>query len=382
MLSYFYVKLLKIKTVMFIYFILIILFLLSIKMFGSNSKKMYIFFVFLLTFIAFFRSKSVGADNFVYFLNFKNSTMNPLTWSAYTEFEPGFAWFTAFFKTYISNNYLSYMGTLFLVYMIGVNNIIKRFESKLLCLFFWVLFLFYTLSFNIMRQSFALGVYFLYFPLLIKMEECERKRNKYFIMYLGLVLLTTFYLHRSIIIMAIIPVFIYLKNSKIFNNKKYLLGILLASYVLVFINSLLYKLIPYIIGYFTFLGDRYVGYIATSSDAEVTISKLSSLMNVIFAMYVVKICPQEKINNYLLQTYILSVVLSNLLGSFSDLFLRIALNLSFFQIFVFSYLWTNIHSFRDRLQFRFFLIIYGMIMYSNAIIKNFGLIVPYSNQFF
>lgn len=94
--------------------------------------------------------------------------------------------------------------------------------------------------------------------------------------------------------MAIIPVFIYLKNSKIFNNKKYLLGILLASYVLVFINSLLYKLIPYIIGYFTFLGDRYVGYIATSSDAEVTISKLSSLMNVIFAMYVVKICPQEK----------------------------------------------------------------------------------------
>lgn len=58
-------------------------------MFGSNSKKMYIFFVFLLTFIAFFRSKSVGADNFVYFLNFKNSTMNPLTWSAYTEFEPG-----------------------------------------------------------------------------------------------------------------------------------------------------------------------------------------------------------------------------------------------------------------------------------------------------
>ena len=351
-------------------------------MFGSNSKKMYIFFVFLLTFIAFFRSKSVGADNFVYFLNFKNSTMNPLTWSAYTEFEPGFAWFTAFFKTYISNNYLSYMGTLFLVYMIGVNNIIKRFESKLLCLFFWVLFLFYTLSFNIMRQSFALGVYFLYFPLLIKMEECERKRNKYFIMYLGLVLLTTFYLHRSIIIMAIIPVFIYLKNSKIFNNKKYLLGILLASYVLVFINSLLYKLIPYIIGYFTFLGDRYVGYIATSSDAEVTISKLSSLMNVIFAMYVVKICPQEKINNYLLQTYILSVVLSNLLGSFSALFLRIALNLSFFQIFVFSYLWTNIHSFRDRLQFRFFLIIYGMIMYSNAIIKNFGLIVPYSNQFF
>ena len=182
--------------------------------------------------------------------------------------------------------------------------------------------------------------------------------------------------------MAIIPVFIYFKNSKIFNNKKYLLGILLASYVLVFINSLLYKLIPYIIGYFNFLGDRYVGYIATSSDAEVTISKLSSLMNVIFAMYVVKICPQEKINNYLFQTYILSIVLSNLLGSFSDLFLRIASNLSFFQIFVFSYLWTNIHSFRDRLQFRFILIIYGMIMYSNAIIKNFGLIVPYSNQFF
>ena len=55
--------------------------------------------------------------------------------------------------------------------------------------------------------------------------------------------------------MAIIPVFIYFKNSKIFNNKKYLLGnIAMASYVLVFINSLLYKLIPYIKGYFYFLG--------------------------------------------------------------------------------------------------------------------------------
>lgn len=368
--------------VMTIYFLLIVLFLLALKFCGKDSRICYGVFVVFLTFLAFFRAKSVGLDNSIYSMNFKNSTMNPLTWSAYTEFEPGFAWFTAFFKTYISNNYLSYMGTLFLVYMIGVNNIIKRFESKLLCLFFWVLFLFYTQSFNIMRQSFALGVYFLYFPLLIKMEECERKRNKYLIMYLGLVLLTTFYLHRSIIIMAIIPVFIYFKNRKIFNNKKYLLGILLASYVLVFINSLLYKLIPYIIGYFNFLGDRYVGYIVTSSDAEVTISKLSSLMNVIFAMYVVKICPQEKINNYLLQTYILSIVLSNLLGSFSDLFLRIALNLSFFELFVYSYLWSNIKPRKEMLRFRYFVVLYGLIIFVKAIVKNFGDIVPYVNQLF
>lgn len=108
---------------------------------------------------------------------------------------------------------------------------------------------FYTLSFNIMRQSFALGVYFLYFPLLIKMEECERKRNKYFIMYLGLVLLTTFYLHRSIIIMAIIPVFIYLKNSKIFNNKKISFGNIAGllclgfyKFVIVQTNSIYYRI--------------------------------------------------------------------------------------------------------------------------------------------
>lgn len=182
--------------------------------------------------------------------------------------------------------------------------------------------------------------------------------------------------------MVIIPVFIYFKNRKIFNNKKYLLGILLASYVLVFINSLLYKLIPYIIGYFNFLGDRYVGYIVTSSDAEVTISKLSSLMNVIFAMYVVKICPQEKINNYLLQTYILSIVLSNLLGSFSDLFLRIALNLSFFELFVYSYLWSNIKSRKEMLRFRYFVVLYGLIIFVKAIVKNFGDIVPYVNQLF
>ena len=105
-------------------------------------------------------------------------------------------------------------------------------------------------------------------------------------------------------------------------------------------------------------------------------------MNVIFAMYVVKICPQEKINNYLLQTYILSIVLSNLLGSFSDLFLRIALNLSFFELFVYSYLWSNIKSRKEMLRFRYFVVLYGLIIFVKAIVKNFGDIVPYVNQLF
>lgn len=366
---------------MAIYFIIIVLFLFVLKYTEKQSKMLYYFFVIFLTFLAFFRAKSVGLDNSVYFLNFKNSTMNPLTWSAYTEFEPGFAWLTAFFKTYISNNYLLYMGTVFLVYMIGVNHVFVRNGNKFLCLFFWVLFLFYTQSFNIMRQSFALGIYFLYFPLLEKIEK-SNKKNKYLIVYLGLVLLTTFYIHRSIIVMALVPLFIYCAEWKIFNRKEYLWILLLASYSFVFVNSFLYKLIPYIIGYFSFLGDRYVGYVSTSVDADVTISKFSSLLNVAFALYVVKIWPQNKLNNYLLQTYIFSIVLSNLLGAFSDLFLRIAVNLSFFEIFVFSYLWSNIKFRKEKLRFRYLVVVYGLIVFVKAIVKNFGDIVPYVNQFF
>lgn len=353
-------------------------------MFGSNSKKMYVFFVFLLTFIAFFRNKSVGADNFVYFLNFKNSTMNPLTWSAYTEFEPGFAWFTAFFKTYINHDYLLYMGTLFLIYMLGVNHIIAKNENRFLCLFFFVLFLFYTKSFNIMRQSAALGIYFFIYPLLTKMKETRVKASivKYWALYSIFVFAIAMFVHRSIIIMLLIPILIFCKNTKILNDKKYIYILLLLSYVATFASIFLYRFIPLLEGALSFLGDRYVGYLATSVDSETTISVYSSLMNVLFAIYVVYLYPHNRVNTLSLQIYIYSIVLSNFLGGFSDLFLRVSINLSFFQIFVFSYLWTNIHSLRNRLQFRFFLIIYGMIIYSNAIIKNFGLIVPYSNQLF
>lgn len=367
---------------MTIYFIIILLFLIALKYNGKSSNLCYYIFVFFLTFLAFFREKSVGLDNGIYSMNFNFSTMNPLTWSAYTEFEPGFAWFTAFFKTYIANNYLLYMGSLFIVYMIGVNHIFKRFENKFLCLFFWVLFLFYSQSFNIMRQFFALGVYFLYFPLLIKMEQYKEKRNKYLVLYLGLVLLTTFLLHRSIIVMALIPFFIYFGDRKILNNKKFHFGLLLGSYTLVFASSLLYKMIPYVIGYFDFLGDRYVGYVSTSVDSETTISKLSSLLDVAFAMYVVKVWPQKKMNSYLLQTYVFGIVLANFLGSFSDLFLRIASNLAFFKIFVYSYLWSNLKPLNRCKQFHFLVVFYGLIIFVKAIIKNYGSIVPYVNQLF
>lgn len=358
------------------------LLLMAIHIEKNNSNSYYWAFFIFLFFLAFFRAKSVGIDNGIYSMNFIYSTMNPSSWSAYTEFEPGFAWFTAFFKTYISQNYLLYMGVLYTVYALGVNHLFKRADDRLLCLFFWVLFLFYTQSFNIMRQYFALGLYFWYFPLLEKMDSHNKGNIKCLVLYVCLVFLTAFYVHRSLIVMSIIPLFIYCKHWRIFNDKKYLCGLVVASYIVIFANTLLYRLIPYFIGYFSFLGDRYVGYVSTSANAEVTISKISSLLDVAFAVYVLKLWPKDKLNNYLLQCYVFSVVLANLLGSFSDLFLRIAINLSFFKIFVFSYLWSNIISFKDKYYFRYFVVLYGLIIFIKALVKNFGSVVPYVNQFF
>ena len=105
-----------------------------------NKRFVFLLFFIFLSFIGFFRDFDVGLDNVVYEMNFSAATMDPNTWSAYTEFEPGFAFFLALFKTFVSDDYFMFNGFIFLVYMCGVCFLINK-ESKnvILSLFFFII---------------------------------------------------------------------------------------------------------------------------------------------------------------------------------------------------------------------------------------------------
>lgn len=350
-------------------------YLLSVSV-GNLRKQKWLFistFIFLL-FLGFFRSFEVGADNIVYSLNFSYTGMSPYTWSAFTEFESGFAWFMAFFKTYISQDYMLFMGIIFLIFMSGVYYFLKK-ECKypLLALFFFVALLYYTQSFNLMRQFTALGLYCFTIPLL--------KEKRYVLFHILAVFLLTFFVHRSMIALIIIPICYYTRIHPLFyENNKIIYIILIVSYCCVFLSTILYSFIPQISNYFSFLGERYEGYINTASDAEVTISKFSAFLNTAMAIYIVKIMPQTMKKNIFFIYYIVGVVLSNTLGAFSDLFLRISTNFLLFRILIYSNLWYEIPEKKNRYIYRYIVIIYCLILFSNSMLKNFGHVVPYINR--
>lgn len=358
---------------MTIYFI--ILFLLLIFSFNNRSKTLYIISFVLLCILGVFRGETVGTDNLIYQANFNATTMDSKSWSMYTEFEPGFAWIMAYFKTYIIDNFYVFRGVIFIVFMFGINFLIqKNCKNAILALFLFVLLLFYTGSFNIMRQYAALGLFCFILPWLTTPKKL--------LLYEISVLIIAFFIHRTIIIMTVLPIFLYVNVVRaFFANKRNIIITLCLSYIFVFLSDKLYILIPFLSKYFAFMGERYIGYINTSIDSEETISKLSSLFNTAFAIYVVTICPKDNRKSIYFICFILSICVANVFGAMSTLFLRISTNLALFKIILFTNMWYSVCKKSSRNYFRLLLCIYGLILFSNAMIKNFGSVVPYKFLF-
>ena len=337
----------------------------------------YLVFIFLL-FIGAFRSFDVGIDNTIYSRNFNVASMDPATWSAYTEFEPGFAFFLAAFKTYISSDYLHFMAIVFLIYFLCINGFIRKISPNvLLSFFFLIVFTYYTKSFNMIRQSLALGFACLAIIML------EKHRN--YVIYTLIIFLISFFIHRTILIFLFVPLIAYTHISNyLFKNKFILYIIIIFSYFFVFSPGFVLELLKKFLIHVPIIGDRYINYLTVymelSSTAEITISKYSSLLNVIFGLYAVYLTPKNLYSNLYYRLYILSIPLANILGAVTALFIRVSFNFQFFQIIYFVLLWYYIESSKRRLEYRVLVIIYGSMIFVNALLKNFGSVVPYQLQ--
>ena len=322
-----------------------------------------------------FRDLDVGTDNVIYIKNFNSTTMNPDTWSMYTDFEPGFAFFMAFFKTYICNNYLMFMGVVFFFYFICVNIFIRKTSpNAILSLFFLLSLLFYTRSFNIMRQSLAMGLACLAVVYLINTHR--------YILYYCSILCISILFHKTIVIFLFVPFFMPNGITNfIFNKNIIIYALLIISFFLIshseLITQLLLKITP-------ILGDKYVNYANASlqiiDNTDYSISTITAGLNVLFAIYTVKITPNYLKYNVYYRLHILSVILFNFLGAASELFIRLSFNFQIFQIIYFAILWYKIPKNQSRSIYRFVVIIYGLVLFTNAMIKNYGFVVPYQFQ--
>lgn len=362
---------------MFIYFFLLLSLLFLGHVYKNNRSILLLSFL-ILVFIGCFRDISIGSDTSGgYYENWKAISMDTSTWGAFSEMEPGFCFIMAIFKTYIADNYNAFYGTIHFLTMLFFCKMICKFcKNPNIGIAFLVLFLYYTNSFNLIRQSFALSITYPAFLFL------KQKTTKYTLFYILYIVLVSFLIQRTLVVLVVLPLFV---QSNLFLNllcgRKGVVLILL-SYLLSILSSKLLSYAPEISLLISIMGDRYAGYMSTYLDVEdMTGSTRRGLLNTIIAIYILLIYKKDENNDIFYACLILGVIINNLLGAFSALFTRVGYNLCFFQIFLFSNLWYK-KGIGTAPLFRIVVLLYGLILFSNSILHNYCDVVPYKNVLF
>lgn len=335
-----------------------------------------------LIFMGSFRELSVGMDTSGSYLdNWNAISMDPESWGVASEMEPGFCFFMAFFKEYIIDDYQLFYGLMFLVTMVGYGYMLRHFcVNPILGLAFLILFLHYTLAYNVIRQSLALSFTT---PLIFLLSKI-RKGNKYICFYCLYDIVLSLLVHRTMMVFLILPLIIHNNKLKSFFWGRKAIFMLLISYFLVFQTKKLLAVAPEISVLLSLMGDRYTGYMTIYLDIEEeTISPYTSLLNTLIAVFLALIYRKDEKNDIFYLCFMLGVVLQNVLGAFSALFMRVGTNLLFFRVILFANVWYQSQINKKTIQFfRLVILIYGFIIFTNSIIKNFGAIVPYQNYLF
>lgn len=330
-------------------------------------------FLFVLMILGISRSLSVGVDNKVYSMNFNSTTSNPGTWSMYTEFEVGFNILIVFFKNFISKDYYVFMSFLYVTWIVAYYRYTKIFnKGYLLPLFLSMgLMLFFT-SYNIMRQYFALSLYSFALPLLLK---------KRYYSYIIVCVCIGFFFHRSVVVLAIVGILFLDKFDFIYTHKKVIIVVLFFSYFLNFFSEILLGIFNRYISLFDFFGERYTGYISHAEFEEDKSSKLSALLDTIVACVAIYSL-NAKDRFYKLFVIFLScnVLAQNVLGPLFVLFLRIAYNFVIIKAFIFSSIIKD-KSKKYNIVINGIIYLYCTIIFTKAVLKNFGGIVPYVERF-
>ncbi len=146
---------------MLVYSVLL-LFLTLVFFFSLKKRKpifLYITSLLILFGIAWLRDASVGTDTQTYLLQFENLELYDTT-RYFTGIQRGWYYFNLLFSSYF--NYDVFLFACYSIIIGGIGYwIYKESDNYIMSLFFFVLFMFYFGSFNIMRQYIAISIVFM-----------------------------------------------------------------------------------------------------------------------------------------------------------------------------------------------------------------------------
>lgn len=276
-----------------------------------NKKKkigLYASAIYILV-IGTFRSNSVGTDVRLYGMNFYYTNFNPKSWNMGTDFEIGFNYLIASFKSLISDDYMFFVSVLF-IYTFGLTAwFVKKYSPNIsLSLLLIVLFGTMFVEFSAMRQFFALAT------ALPFIDKYFKDKNTIF--YIISIILIGVLFHHSVIILAFIPLVV----DKSFISKKIILLSLGGSYILAFVFQ---NVLANSLSSFSFLlNERYNTYATELAEAkEGNMALFQTLIAAVIVWY------SKNINNRILPIYVLGICCFNIFSSFSDVAPRAAMNL-------------------------------------------------------
>ena len=340
----------------------------------KNKQKAYLFLFWLLFLLGATRAASVGTDIKGYSAEFYFIMMNPNTWrQVMGQFELGFAFFMAFFKTYICSEPIYFFHLIFAITFILCCRIIKRYSvDPALSLLFLLGFAYYFSFYNTMRQDLCFTIVSSFLPLVIEKKE--------YFKFALITIIVSYFIHKSqMVLLIFIPVVLYY-NDDIFSTKKMILYLLVSSVVGITCSAVIFQKLGFLATFYQGGNSNFANYL-TDSDQMGQYSNLSNILNTLFAIYIVITHRFER--TVFLVIYVIGIILLNLLTPISWIFMRIAFTFMYFRIFTYAYMWYKIPNKYERYLYRCLIIIFTIVMFNNRLINDhYEDVVPYVNHYF
>ena len=276
--------------------------LVAICLYKDTNKLLLLGTSIFMTVVVLLRGIGVGTDYEQYVLNFKYNIVS-LDFEFGDNFglDSGSANLIFYFKQ-ISSNYFIFYGLVYIVYYFGLSRYAK---SKNIS-YGWFLFLFfflgyYFMSFNIIRQLMTIAIVLLFMPLL---------ENKRYTMYALVIIIVSFFFHKSEIEMLLLIPIHYFSNKSNKINKPLLIFLLMSSFTLFYIGrTFIYDYLSSLMSLIQ-VNNQYGVYI-DRIDARDGFGNMTSLLFTSFACFLV-ICKCPTTHIFETNAVVFSYVLFNI----------------------------------------------------------------------
>jgi hypothetical protein len=361
---------------MFIYLFLLVLFFIFIFIPRHYDKITFPFIVSFILLIGGLREKTVGADTGgSYYDSFIITELEQRTWNQVTPMEPGFNYLIGFFKTYIINNYYIFYGFLFFFTNYCMVLFLKIYSHRpIVATALVYMFFIYCISFNVMRQYFALGIILVFFVFYMKHISVVR-----LLIFIIGVIVTSFLIHATTLVFITLPVLVYLSRKKI--SKNFLILTLVVSFLLFFFKKNVFNVILKMSGLFDQRRQEYL-YYAIVQFSSLTINRIKMLMILVFGIVITMLNQKKDFSFYAIFIYCIGTL---------AIYPVIPITHRIWDMFLFlgTPSLTNIGWGKSKLTnktqlvtYRCFLFLYTLIYFLNNLYRNYGGILPYKNWLF